>query len=317
MSRVPVDPAIAAVLELMNDPDAPQIHQLGPAEARELFKSFAVGGDGAPTPVRSVTDRTIPGPAGEVPVRVVVPEVETPTGVLVWIHGGGFVIGDLDTSESTARRLAAGAGCVVVSVDYRLAPEHKAPAAFDDSWAATCWVAENRTQLGLAADAPMAVGGDSAGGNLSALVAVRSVEAGGPELALQLLVYPATDLATDYPSRSANGTGYFLSTDTMNWFGEQYLAVGTDPGDPSISPMFVAPATLAGVAPALVLVAGYDPLVDEGRAYADRLSEAGATVELLEFPSMIHGFFQMGAITPVALEAADEATAALRAAFSG
>ncbi len=310
----PVDPAIAALLAVINRVDGPKMQDMEPAEARAFFKKM-VAVDGEPTPVRSVTDRTVPGPAGDIGVRVVVPEADRHDGVLVWLHGGGWVIGDLDTSESVARRLAALAGCVVVSVDYRLAPEVQAPHPFEDAWAATGWVADHLEELGLPADARVAVGGDSAGGNLAALVAVRAAESGGPALALQLLVYPGVDLTGGHPSMDENGEGYFLTREQMEWFGAHYVPDGADLADPSLSPLFVPVETLAGVAPAHVIVAGYDPLRDEGRAYAEKLMVAGVYTELAEYPSMIHGFFQMAAITPVAVEAAERAATALRRAF--
>lgn len=310
----PVDPAIAALLELINRGDGPQMQDMEPPEARAFFKQM-VAVDGEPTAVRSVTDRTVPGPAGDIPVRVVVPEVDRHDGVLVWLHGGGWVIGDLDTSESAARRLAALAGCVVVSVDYRLAPEVQAPHPFEDSWAATVWVADHLDELGLPAHARVAVGGDSAGGNLAALVAVRAATEGGPALALQLLVYPATDLTGGHPSMDENGEGYFLTRDRMEWFGGHYVPEGADLADPTISPLYVPVETLAHVAPAHVIVAGYDPLRDEGRAYAEKLMDAGVYTELAEYPTMIHGFFQMAGVTPVAVEAAEKAAIALRRAF--
>ncbi len=314
---MPVDPALVSLLEAINVADGPITAGMSPAEFRELFRSMAAI-DGEPVAVASVADRTVPGPAGEIPVRVVVPEVAgggTPTGVLVWFHGGGWVIGDLDTSESAARRLAALAGCVVVSVDYRLAPEDPAPAGLADCWAATTWVADHRDELGVPGG-PMAVGGDSAGGNLAALVALRAAGEGRPTLAHQLLVYPATDLTMSCPSITENGEGYFLTRETMGWFTGHHLSGGADPADPGVSPLFASDDALAGVAPALVIVAGFDPLRDEGRAYGEKLAAAGISAQVVEYPTMIHGFFQMAGVTPLAIEAATVAAEALRAAFA-
>lgn len=315
---MPVDPAVAALLDVINNAEGPLMQDMDPPEAREVFKLMGAV-DGEPTPVRSVADRTIPGPAGEIPVRVVVPEVADggPTGVLVWFHGGGWVIGDLDTSESAARRLAAFADCVVVSVDYRLAPEHPAPAALEDCWAAATWVTANRAELGLPASARVAVGGDSAGGNLAAVVAQRAAVQDGPDVAFQLLVYPATDLTLSQPSIDENGEGMFLTREGMRWFTDHYLSGGAEPLDPEISPLFAHDASVMAVAPALVIVAGYDPLRDEGRAYGEKLAAAGVAAEVVEYPTMVHGFFQMASITPVTVEAAHVAADALRRALTG
>lgn len=313
--RPPVDPGFAPLLALLLAPDAVPLSSLDPPSARELFRNLR-GAEGDPAPVRSITDRTVPGPDGEVPVRVVVPDVDRPTGALVWFHGGGWVIGDLDTAEHTTRSLADEASCVVVSVDYRLAPEHPAPAGLEDCWAATTWVADHLGELGVPAG-PIAVGGDSAGGNLAALVALRAGCQGGPDLALQLLVYPATDLTMAHPSVAENADGYFLTADAMRWFTDHNLSGGLDPRDPSVSPLFASSEDLARVAPTLVHVAGYDPLRDEGRAYAEALAAAGAAVDVVEYPTMIHGFYAMGAMTPVANEALTHAGAALREAFAG
>ncbi len=313
--RPPVDPGFSPLLALLAAPDAVPLSSLDPPSARELFRNLR-GAEGDPAPVRSITDRTVPGPDGEVPVRVAVPDVDRPTGVLVWFHGGGWVIGDLDTAEHTTRSLADAASCVVVSVDYRLAPEHPAPAGLEDCWAAATWVAAHRGELGVPAGS-IAVGGDSAGGNLAALVALRAGREGGPDLALQLLVYPATDLTMARPSVAENAEGYFLTADGMRWFTDHNLSGGLDPRDPSVSPLFAPHEDLARVAPALVHVAGYDPLRDEGRAYGEALAAAGAAVEVVEYPTMIHGFYAMGVMTPVANEALTHAGSTLREAFGG
>lgn len=307
--RPPVDPGLAVVLDLVNAPDARPMSAMTPDEARASFRLLtAVAGE----PLTGVTsqDRTVPGPAGEIPVRVFTPESTTPTGVLVYLHGGGFVIGDLDTHDDTCRRFAVGAGCVVVSVDYRLAPESPAPAAADDCWAATTWVLEHLDELG-APGAPVAVGGDSAGGNLSAVTAQRAV-AEGVTLAAQVLIYPAVDFAGDTDSHRRNGEGYFLTSETMEWFHEQYTSGGASSEDPALAPIRATDEVLAAVAPAVVHVAGYDPLRDEGIAYGERLRSLGVEVEIVEYPTMIHGFYGMGALTPVVDEAFENACAFLR-----
>jgi acetyl esterase len=212
--------------------------------------------------------------------------------------------------------LADLAGCVVVSVDYRLAPEAPAPAAADDAWAATRWVADHLGELGLDDGARVAVGGDSAGGNLAAVVALRAAAEGAPALAFQLLVYPVTDQTASHPSIVENGEGYFLTASVMKWFTQQYLSGGLDATDPQVSPQFASDDALRGVPPAQVIVAGYDPLRDEGRAYGERLAALGVDAEVVEYPTMIHGFFSMTGFTPVAVEAAERAAAALKAALT-
>lgn len=313
--RPPVDPGFGPLLALLADPGSVPLSQLDPPTAREVFRGLR-GAEVEAAPVRSIEDRTVAGPAGGVAVRVAVPDVDEPTGVLVWFHGGGWVIGDLDTAEATQRSLAHLASCVVVSVDYRLAPEHPAPAGLEDCWAVTTWVVDHLDELG-APGRLVAVGGDSAGGNLAALVALRASREGGPMLALQLLVYPVTDCTMASPSITENAEGYFLTADTMRWFTDHNLSGGLDPADPAVSPLFADPADLARVAPALVHVAGYDPLRDEGRAYGDAMIAAGVDTVLVEYPTMIHGFYAMGALTPVADEALTAAADRLRRAFGG
>lgn len=312
-TRPPVDPAFEPLFALLHGSDARKLSDMTPDEARSMFRLLTV-----PSTVEGVRteDRAVPGPAGDVPVRIVSPEGDAvPTGVLVWFHGGGFVIGDLDTADDTTRRLAVASGCVVVSVDYRLAPEHPVPAAVDDCWAATVWVSDNREALG-AAGRPVAVGGDSAGGNLAAVIAQRDALHGGLGIAAQLLVYPVTDLAGRTESYVANGEGYFLTIDAMEWFSANYLG-DLDPTDPAASPLRSPASVLANVCPAIVHVAGYDPLRDEGVAYAERLRDAGVEVHLHDFETMIHGFYGMPNITPVAEEAIQEAGAALRRLLAG
>jgi acetyl esterase len=236
-----------------------------------------------------------------------------PLPILVWYHGGGWVIGDLDTADTTCRKLANRSGALVVSVDYRLAPEHPAPAPAEDCWAALCWVAGAATQLG-GDPSRLAVGGDSAGGNLSALLAVRARDSGGPVLRYQLLVYPATDLTMSYPSHVENGDGYMLTKEATAWFLGHYLGPNDDPKHPSLSPHHSD--DLSGVAPAFILTAEFDPLRDEGEAYAARLRESGVAVDLRRYDGMIHGFFQMGGVTPVADSAVSDAASRVRAALS-
>ena len=309
---MPADPTIQALLDGLNGPEAPELSDLSATDARALMAGL-VALEGEPVPIDQVEDRTVPGPAGDIAVRVYRRHAEGPTpGILVWFHGGGWVIGDLDSGDATARRLADRSGAVVVSVDYRLAPEAPFPAGPDDCWAALVWVAEHGAELG-GDPSRLAVGGDSAGGNLAALVALRARDEGGPELRHQLLVYPATDLTMSHPSITENGQGYLLTTKAMDWFAGHYLPPGVDRAQPGVSPLF---AEHAGVAPATVITAELDPLRDEGEAYAAALGAAGVDVDLRRYDGMIHGFFSMALITPVATEALDAAAATVAGALA-
>jgi acetyl esterase len=266
--------------------------------------------------VSRVDDIDVDGPGGTIPVRVYTPGRAGPFGALVYFHGGGFVIGDLDTHDHLCRELALGAGCVVVSVDYRRAPEHPFPAAVDDCWAALQWVIEEGPTISIDTDR-LAVGGDSAGGNLAAVVARRARDEGEPDLALQLLVYPVTDLRPDnqWPSRTTNASGYLLTSDLMDWFGAHYLPDPSDAADPDASPLVAD--DLAGVAPAFVVLAEYDPLHDEGLAYAEKLAAAGVETDVRDFAGAVHLFFQLGPIADIGRRAVDEAAAAVREALAG
>ena len=305
---MPVDPAIQAMLDAMADEDAPSLTDMAPTEAREVMAALTAA-DGEPEPVAAVDDRVI----GGVPTRVYRAEGTAPAGApcLLWLHGGGFVIGDLASADPTARKLANRTGAVVVSVDYRLAPEHPFPAAPDDCRAVLEAVVADGAALGVD-PRRLAVGGDSAGGNLAAVTAVAARDA-GVALAHQLLVYPVTDLTMSFESIVSNGEGYLLTAAAMQWFHDHYLGTGGEAKDPMASPYWFD--DLAGLAPATVITAEFDPLRDEGNAYAERLREAGVPTELRQFDGQIHGFFGLGGITPVALEAMDFAAERLRAAL--
>jgi acetyl esterase len=308
---MPVDPSIRILLDSMAGSDTPDLSDMPVPDARAMMAMLTVV-DGEPEPVDDVTTRTIPGPAGDIPVRIYRNPGAGAQPVLVWYHGGGWVIGDLESADPTARKLANRSGAVVVSVDYRLAPEHQFPAAVEDCWAALEWVAANAADVG-GDPTRLAVGGDSAGGNLAAVIAEEARQSGGPALRHQLLVYPATDLTFSLPSIDTNGDGYLLTKKSMHWFVDHYLG-DADPKDSRVSPVYAD--DLSGVAPATVLTAEFDPLRDEGAAYAERLAEAGVDCDYRCYEGMIHGFFGMGTLTPVALEAMDAACARLRAAFA-
>jgi acetyl esterase len=311
---MPLDPQIEVLLEQMAAMESVDYREVTPEGLRQTMKMIAAA-DGLPEAVGSVHDASADGPAGAIPVRVYRPAGAgtAPLPILIWYHGGGWVIGDLDTADTTCRKLANRSGALVVSVDYRLAPEHPAPAPVEDCWAALCWVAGVATELG-GDPARLAVGGDSAGGNLSALLAVRARDNGGPPLRYQLLVYPATDLTMSYPSHTENGDGYMLTNDATAWFLGHYLGPDKDPKHPSLSPHHID--DLSGLAPALIITAEFDPLRDEGEAYAARLQDSGVPVDLRRYDGMIHGFFQMGGVTSVADSAVSDAASRVRAAFS-
>jgi acetyl esterase len=233
--------------------------------------------------------------------------------VLVYFHGGGWVIGDLDTHDTLCRELANGAGCAVVAVDYRMGPEHRFPAAVDDCIAATRWVREQATELGVDATR-MAVGGDSAGGNLATVVAIALRDAGDLPLRLQLLIYPATDQRRGWPSHTANGQGYLLTADTMDYFHDHYIVDKTMDLDWRASPLLHP--DLSKLPPALVLTAGYDPLRDEALQYSHRLTLAGNRCTHINFERQIHGFITMGRVIDEANAAVQICAAALRRALA-
>lgn len=259
--------------------------------------------------VAKVEDRLIPGPDSQIPIRVYSPEGSGPFPVLVYFHGGGFWMGSIATEDSACRLLTNAADCAVVSVEYRLAPEHKFPAAVEDGYAATKWVAENASNLGVDA-ARIAVGGASAGGNVAAVVALMARDRGTPRLAYQLLLYPVTNFAFDTPSYQQNADGYMLTKDAMMWCWSLYLPTEADGYNPYASTLRAH--DLSGLPPALVVTAEYDPLRDEGEAYAARLREAGVPAVCTRYDGILHG----GLPPDMGKEAWQEAAAALRSAFS-
>lgn len=307
---MPVHPQAQAILDMMAQMMPQPMHTLSPEEARAM----ALPPPENPEPVHEVTDRTIPGPGGEIPVRVYRPSADSGLPALVWYHGGGWVIGNLDGSDATCRSLANQAGCVVVSVDYRLAPEHRFPAAADDAYAAAQWVAEHGAEIG-ADGRRIAVGGDSAGGNLAAAVALMARDRGGPNIVQQSLIYPVTDHAYGTRSYSDNGDGYLLTKDMMVWFWDHYLGPDGDGANPHASP--ARASSLANLPPALVITAEFDPLRDEGEAFAKALEAAGVPVSAKRYDGMIHGFYGMAGMVDAATEAQTQTVQHLKAAFGG
>lgn len=294
------------VLDMLGQLGMRDFADLTPAEARDLRLSPPPA---VPTPVGGVEDRTIAGPAEDLALRLYRPEGGGRSGALVYFHGGGWVIGDLDSHDETCRRLCRGAGVPVVAVHYRRAPETTYPGAVDDCFAATCWVAENAAELGFDGDR-IAVGGDSAGGNLAAAVALMARDRGHPRLCFQLLIYPVTAADFDTGSYHDNAEGYLLSRRAMQWFWDQYVPDLGQRREPYAAPL--AAADLGGLPPALVQTAEYDPLRDEGEAFAQALERAGVAVEHTRYAGLVHGFFGMQDAVPATRPALDQATAALR-----
>ncbi len=307
-----VHPQIAAALEALAKANLPPMHTLEPPAARELMAAMSTARGGEPTPVKKLEDRAIPGPAGEIPVRIYWPDEAGTRGALVYLHGGGHVIGSLEIHDKICRNLCAGGGVVVVSVDYRMGPEDKFPAAVDDSFAALQWVAGNAASLGVD-PAKLMVGGDSAGGNLAGVVALMARDAGGPSLALQLLIYPVGDYSLSAKSYQTFGAGYGVLTDkAMGWFQDHYLNSKAEAEDWRASPLKAE--SFAGTAPALVIVAECDVLHDDGVAYAAALQAAGVPTEVTVYKGMIHGFFGMAPDVDDAVAAQKQASDAIRRA---
>ena len=307
-----LDPDAERVLELVRAAGRPPYETLSPSEARALFLAGREVLALEPAPVAA--SRNIAGPGG-VPLRLyraAGTDAAEVLPALVYFHGGGWVIGDLDSHDSICRHLANAARCAVFSVDYRLAPEHKFPAAVEDCFAATSWVATEAAALAIDRER-IAVGGDSAGGNLAAVVSLLARDRGTPRLSYQLLLYPAAEASMAHPSIARFAEGFLLTRATMQWFYDCYLRSPADIEDWRASPLRAA--DLSGVVPALVLTAGFDPLCDEGEAYARRLQEHGVAVTYRHYPDQIHGFLSAGKIIRAAVSALDDIAAALRAAW--
>jgi acetyl esterase len=307
-----LDQATTALLEQMAASGGKPLHELTPADARGLMT--AMRGEETPGPdMASVRDTRVRASGGFVPVRVLVP-VAQPRGVIVYYHGGGWVIGGLADFDKLGRQLAQRTGCTVVLVDYRLAPEYRFPTAVDDSWAALRWADEHRAELATP-DAPLIVAGDSAGGNLSAIMAMRARAAGGPPIALQVLVYPVTDCDLDSTSYRDPANQLMLSRDSMVWFWDHYAPDPEARLHPDASPL--RSANFAGLPPAVILTAEHDVLRDEGELYATRLVKAGVPVRYQRFAGQMHGFFTMVGLLPGADAGLDYVTAAIGQHLAG
>ncbi len=304
-----LDPQIKPIVDAVEGAAAngPPPSSLTVEERRAGYTALA-GFAGAGPALDEVTNRTIPGPDGEIPVRIY--RNDGASGIFVFYHGGGYTIGDLDTHDEVCRQLALESRSTVMAVHYRLAPEHPFPAGIDDAWGAMQWADAHRAELGGSPDARMVVGGDSAGGNFAAVMALMARDA-GLDLAAQLLIYPGVDAEDDSPSMTENANGFILRRETMDWFGQCYAA---DLDDWRASPLR-APSH-AGVAPALVITAEFDPLRDQGKKYADALTAAGVEVTYTNYDGMVHVFFQLGPIVDAAAKAVTQVAAAARQALA-
>ena len=307
---MPLDPQAQALLEQMKAMGFTYTSDLTVTRAREMVQAMqAVRPAGEP--VAHIEDSVIPGPAGEIPIRIYTPEGSGPFPILVFFHTGGWQIGNLDTQDPLCRRITNRAGCSVVAVDYRLAPEHPFPAAVDDCYEATKWVATHATEF-QGDPSRVAVGGDSSGGNLAAVTALMARDRGNPKLAFQLMMFPATDFRLSTPSMEELGEGYNVTKPQMMWIRNNYLPNQADWTNPLASPL-LAP-DLSGLPPALIIYAEYDPLRDDAEAYATRLKEAGVSVKASRYDGMIHDFPDL--FEEPGNRALDEIASALRAAFN-
>ena len=308
-------PGAQAVLDLIAEAGRPSFEEMSVPDCRDAYVNSRKALQPDPIEVAEVRNLTMPGPGGEIKLRMyraTPSEAGVLQPVIVYFHGGGWVIGDLESHDTVCRELAARSGSTLISVDYRLAPEHVFPAAADDAMAATRWVAENAAELGVDANR-LAVAGDSAGGNLAAVAAIAARD-GGPKVAFQALLYPVTDFDLSRPSYAENGSRPPVKTETMAWFRDLYLTKPEDQKDWRAAPIHAS--DLSGLAPAFVLTAGYDPLRDEGKAYADALKSAGTACTYSCYDGQIHGFLNMARINPQTFDAFAEIGAAIKAGLA-
>jgi acetyl esterase len=311
---MPLDPTIQALFEALPTLADTQMWRMSPEEARAEFARLTTLANPSAPAIGRTEHAEATGPAGPIPLRIYTPVAGAGTALpaIVYFHGGGFVLGDLDSADALCRTLANESGCRLISVDYRLAPEHPFPAAVDDSFAALSWVEANASSIGVDPNR-IAVAGDSAGGNLAAVTALLAREKASPHVAFQVLIYPTTSFRHDAPSVLAFGSGYMLNQATIEWFVSHYVPKDADRGDIRLSPL--AASELKGLPPAYVVTAGFDPLHDEGAAYAEKLKAAGVAVTHVDYPTMIHGFFSMQGVVPLAAEAVTAAASAVKQAL--
>jgi len=309
---MPLDPKIKAFIDQAASSGAPPLSSLTPQQARAAFRGLFESFGGTPPPVAKSEDRAIPGPAGDIGVRIYTPEGKEPFPALMFFHGGGWVIGDLDTHDPLCRALTNAARCVTVAVDYRLAPEHKFPAAAEDCYAVAQWVTRNGAAVG-ANPVRIAVGGDSAGGNLAAAVSLMARDRKDLQIAHQLLMYPALDASLQTKSMSDCAEGYLLTRADMVWFWGHYLRSDADRSNPYACPS--AAKDLKRLPPATVITAEFDSLRDEGETYAKRMEQAGVRVICKRYDGVTHGFMSMTGFLDQGRKAVEEAAAHLRASL--
>ncbi|MEO6500993.1 MAG: alpha/beta hydrolase [Jatrophihabitantaceae bacterium] len=309
---MPLDPQVRQWRERRIADQVRPLYTQTLAEARAADLAEIQAGAGDPEPVHEVQDHQIPATSGQLPLRLYRPEGQDPQPALIYFFGGGWTLGQIDTCDGICRTLANAAGCVVIAAGYRLAPEHKFPGAVNDCFDAVSWIAEHAGELGIDPDR-LAVGGDSAGGNLAAAVTLLAKQQGGPRLAAQLLVYPNTCYEADTPSLRQNDDPSMFNRRSVDWYWGHYLATPADGKNPLASPLLAADH--AGLPPALVITAEYDPLRDEGEEYAHRLRSAGVPTELSRYDGMMHGFFLMYPMLEGGRRAVEEAVGFLRAQF--
>jgi acetyl esterase len=309
---MPLDPQLQAMRDQREREKVAPLYTMSLAEARAADLASIQAAGGSPEPVHEVVDHWIPGPGGDLLVRVYRPASAGPLPVLMYFFGGGWVLGTVDTADGIARSLANAGGCIVAVTGYRLAPEHPFPAAIEDCWAATRWVTANAASLG-ADPSRIAVGGDSAGGNLAAALTLMAQEAGDLELTGQLLVYPNTDQLADDESLRDNADPWLFNHHSVKWYREHYLIDPDDATNPLASPLHAK--TLRGLPPALIITAEYDPLRDQGERYARRLAEDGVPVAVTRYEGMVHGFFAMAGTVDASRIALAQAAKQLRVWF--
>lgn len=293
----------------------PKTWEMTPAEAREAFAGLMQLAGPKDIPIGKVTNIAVPAEHGEIAARSYAPVASGSEALptLVFFHGGGWTIGNIDTHDGLCRMIANGSGCRVISVEYRLSPESRFPDAVNDAVAALEWIEKNAAQLGVDANR-LAVGGDSAGGNLAAVLAQIAKAKAGAKLAYQLLLFPVTQIGEETTSLREYAEGYFLERKTLDWFYANYLPSNAEKKDPRISPLYAE--DVSGLPPAYIMLAGFDPLHDEGQAYAEKLRAAGVSVTVADYPDMVHDFIYLQAVLPQAAEALNTAAKALKAALS-
>ena len=311
---MPLDPVLKAFLDQVAAIGGPKTYEMQPSEAREAFAALMQLAGAKDVPIGKVTNIAIPAPHGEIAARsyAAVAARSEPMPTLVFFHGGGWVIGNLDTHDGLCRMLANESHCRVISVEYRLSPESKFPGAVDDAMAAVSWIETNAAELGVDANR-IAVGGDSAGGALAAIVAQQAKAKGASKIAYQMLLFPVTQIGGETKSLRDFAENYFLERKTLDWFYAHYLPADADKSDPRISPL-CAP-DLSGLPPAFVMLAGFDPLHDEGLEYSEKLRKGGVAVTVADYPDMVHDFIYLQAVLPQAATALNGAAQALKAAF--